>query len=73
MKPAISQQMERKMTNEVSQLVEVYDTPLSPIGSISVEISPGVIRDGDHVAVLNAKQVKHIEEDIELLQLLKPS
>jgi len=42
-------------TKNVSQLVESDGTPPSPVGSVSVRISPDVTRGGDHVVVLNAK------------------
>ena len=48
-------------TKEVSQLLKVDATPPSPIGSVSVGISPDVRPGKDHVAVLDAEQVKHAD------------
>ena len=47
--------MERTKTKEVSQRVEVDATPPSPVGSVSVRISPDVTPGGDHVASLDAE------------------
>ena len=44
-------------TKELSQQVEVDATLPSPVGSVSVGISPGVTPGGDHVAVLDTEQV----------------
>ena len=66
LKSAISQQVERLKTKDVSQRVEIDATPLPPMGSISVRTSLDVTPSGDHVASLNAKQVKDIDEDVEL-------
>ena len=50
LKSTVSQQVERTETKEVSQRVEVDATPPSPVGSVSVRISPDVAPSGDHVA-----------------------
>ena len=44
-------------TNDVSQGVEADATPPSPVGSVSVGISPDVAPGGDHIAVLDTEQV----------------
>ena len=51
-------------TKDISQWVEVDTTPPSPVGSMSVGISPDVTLGGDHTTGLNAKQV---EEKFDLL------
>jgi len=55
MKFIVSQQVESMKTKEVSQRVEDDATPCSPIGSVSVGISPDVPSVGDHVAILDAE------------------
>ena len=40
LKPIVSQQMERMKTKDISQWVDVDTTPPSPVGSVSVGISP---------------------------------
>ena len=52
--------MERTKTNEVSQRVEVDAIPPSPVGSVSVDISPDVTPGEDCIAVLDAEQVELI-------------
>jgi len=47
--------MERIKTKDVLQIVEVDATPPSPVGSVSVRISPDVIPGEDRVAVLDAE------------------
>ena len=37
-----------------------------PVGSISVKTSPDVTPDGDHVARVDAEQIKDIDENVEL-------
>jgi len=66
LKSTISQQMERLKTKDVLQRMEIDVIPPPPVGSVSVKISPDVTPSGDHVASLNAKQVKDIDEDVEL-------
>ena len=41
--------------------MEIDGTPSSPVGSVSVGILPDVILDGDHVAILDAKQVEQVD------------
>ena len=47
----VSQKVERIKTKDVSQWVEVNATPPSPVGLLSVGISPG----GDRVVVFDAE------------------
>ena len=47
LKSTVSQQVERMKTKDVSQRVEVDATPPSPVGSVSVKISPDVTPRGD--------------------------
>jgi len=54
LKSTISQQVERLKTKDVSQPVKVDATLPSPVGSVSVGISPNVIPGGDHVAVIDS-------------------
>jgi len=46
--------------------VEVNATPPSPVGSVSVKISPDVIPGGDHVARIDTEKVEDIDENVEL-------
>jgi len=62
----VSQQVERTETKEVSQRVKVDATPPSPVGLVSVKISPDVIPGGDHVARIDNEQVEDIDENVEL-------
>jgi len=55
---AISQQVERLKTKDVSQQVGVNATPPSLVGSISVGIYQKVTPGRDHVAVMDTKQVE---------------
>ena len=57
LKPTVSQQVERKTINVVSQWVEVDATPPSPVCSALVGFSPNVTRGGNRVAVLDVEQV----------------
>ena len=66
LKSTVSQQVERTKTKDVSQRVEVDATPLSLVGSVSVETSPDVTPSGDHVASFDAEQVEDIDENVEL-------
>ena len=60
LKSTISQQVERTKTKEVSQRVEVDATLPSLL--VSIGISLDVTQDGDHVAILDAKQViEHVD------------
>jgi len=58
LKSTISQQVERLKTKKVSQRVEVDATSPTPVDSVSVRISPDMTPGGDHVAVMNTKQVE---------------
>ena len=58
LKSTISQQVERTKIKKVSQRVEVDATPPSSVGSVSVKTSPDVTSGGDHVARVDAEQVK---------------
>ena len=53
--------MERKKTKDISQRVEVDATPPSPVGSVSVGISPDVTPDADRVAILDAESVEQVD------------
>jgi len=66
LKSTVSQQVEKTKTKEVSQWVEIDATPPSPVGSVSVRTSPDVTPGEDHVASFDAKQVKDIDENVEL-------
>ena len=46
--------------------MEVDATPPSSVGSASVKTSPDVTPGGDHVARVNAEQVKNIDENVKL-------
>ena len=56
----VSQQVERMKNKGVSQQMEVDATPLSSIGSVSVEISSDVTPGRDRVAVLDTELVNLI-------------
>jgi len=60
LKPTVSQQVKNGKTKNVSQRVEVDATPPSPVGSVSIGISPDVTPGGDHVAILDAEHVDFI-------------
>jgi len=60
LKSTISQQEERLKTKDVSQWVEDDATPPPPVDSVSVRISPDVTPGGDHVVVMDTKQVELI-------------
>ena len=47
--------------------MEVDATPPSPVGSVSVKISPDVTPGGDHVAALDVEQVENIDENVDCL------
>ena len=66
LKSTDSQQVERTKTKEVSQWVEVDATPPSPVGSVSVKISPEVTPGEDHIVRVDTEQVKDIDENVEL-------
>jgi len=57
LKPIVSQQVERKTINVVSQWVEVDATSSSPVCSVLVGFSSNVTPGGDRAAVLDAEQV----------------
>ena len=48
-------------TKDISQRMDVDATPSSPVGSVSVGISPVVTPGGDRVAVLDAEQIEHVD------------
>ena len=50
--------MERLKTKDLLQWVEINTTPQSPIGSISVRISPVMTPGRDHIAVMDTEQVE---------------
>jgi len=58
LKSTVSQQVERMNTKDGSHCVEIDVTPTSPVGSVSVGISPGMTPSGDHVVILDAEQVE---------------
>jgi len=49
--------VERKKIKDISQRVDVDATPPSPVGSVSVGISPDMIPGGDSEAILNADRL----------------
>ena len=58
MKSTNSQQVESMKTNEISQRVESNATPCTPDSSVSFEIPPEVIQDGDHVTIMMLKMLR---------------
>ena len=58
LKSTISQQVEKLKTKDVSQRVKIDATPPSPVSSISIGISPDLTPGGDHLAVMDTKQVE---------------
>ena len=62
--------MERLKTKDVSQRVEVDDTPPPPVGSVSVRTSPDVTPGVDHVASFDVEQVEDIDENVELFAVI---
>jgi len=58
LKSTISQQVKRLKIKDVSQRVEVHTTLPSPVGMLSVGISPDVTSGGDHVAVMDTEHVE---------------
>ena len=54
----ISQQVEKLKTKDVLHRVEVDATPPSPVGSVSVRISPDVTPGEDHIAMRDTDLVK---------------
>ena len=58
LKSTVSQQVERMKTQNISQRVKVNATPPSPVGSVSVGISPDMTPGRDHVTDLDVEQVE---------------
>ena len=51
--------------------MEVDATPSSPVGSMSVRISPDVTPGGDHVASFDSEQVEDIDENVKLFAAIR--
>ena len=66
LKSTVSQQVEGTKTKDVSQRVEVDDTPPPPVGSVLVRTSLDVTPSGDHVASFDAEQIEDINENVKL-------
>ena len=58
-KPTDSQLVESKNTTEVSQWVESYATPRTPVSSISFEIPPTVTHDENDVADEDTEDIEN--------------